>query len=131
MPELAGRVSSGRDDDRPTQDDIAKSKLGEQGIPGEPPNRLLQTRMSCKSQSRSTLGIPPEHIRPHDLSRYWSRVLHAPQSGSENNDYREPMTAYRPGRERFCHQRPRRHSAMLPRWQPRTQEPRTWASRAR
>ena len=37
MPKLAGRVSSGRDDDRPTEDDIAKSKLGEQGIPGKPP----------------------------------------------------------------------------------------------
>jgi len=26
-----------RDEDRPTEDDIAKRKLGEQGIPGKPP----------------------------------------------------------------------------------------------
>ncbi|HLH97871.1 MAG TPA: hypothetical protein VKW08_22405 [Xanthobacteraceae bacterium] len=26
-----------REEDRPTEDDIAKAKLGEQGIPGKPP----------------------------------------------------------------------------------------------
>jgi hypothetical protein len=31
------RPSQLRDDDRPTEDDIAKRKLGEQGIPGKPP----------------------------------------------------------------------------------------------
>jgi hypothetical protein len=29
----AGRIRSGRDDNRPTEDDIAKRKLGEQGLP--------------------------------------------------------------------------------------------------
>jgi hypothetical protein len=33
----AGRIRSGRDDDRPTEDDIAKRKLGEQGLPGRAP----------------------------------------------------------------------------------------------
>jgi hypothetical protein len=31
------RPSQHRDDGRPTEDDIAKAKLGEQGIPGRPP----------------------------------------------------------------------------------------------
>ncbi len=31
------KVTGGRDDGRPTEDDIAKAKLGEQGIPGKPP----------------------------------------------------------------------------------------------
>jgi hypothetical protein len=30
-------VEAGREDDRPSEDDIAKRKLGEQGIPGQPP----------------------------------------------------------------------------------------------
>jgi len=29
-------VRQGRDDDRPTEDDIAKAKLGPQGVPGKP-----------------------------------------------------------------------------------------------
>jgi len=36
MLKLAGRLSSGRDEDRPTEDDLAKAELGEQGIPGKP-----------------------------------------------------------------------------------------------
>jgi hypothetical protein len=30
------RVRQGRDGDRPTEDDIAKAKLGPQGVPGKP-----------------------------------------------------------------------------------------------
>jgi hypothetical protein len=30
------RVRQARDDGRPTEDDIAKSKLGPQGVPGKP-----------------------------------------------------------------------------------------------
>jgi hypothetical protein len=36
-PIVAGRIRGGRDDGRPSEDDLAKSKLGEQGIPGKPP----------------------------------------------------------------------------------------------
>jgi hypothetical protein len=30
------KVRQARDDDRPTEDDIAKAKLGPQGVPGKP-----------------------------------------------------------------------------------------------
>ena len=30
------RVRQGRDDGRPTEDDLAKAKLGPQGVPGKP-----------------------------------------------------------------------------------------------
>ena len=32
-----GRIRSGRDDGRPSEDDVAKARLGEQGVPGKPP----------------------------------------------------------------------------------------------
>lgn len=36
MPNLltTGKIRSGRDDGRPTEDDIARAKQGEQGMPG-------------------------------------------------------------------------------------------------
>ena len=34
---IPGAVRSGRDDGRPTEDDLAKERLGEQGVPGKPP----------------------------------------------------------------------------------------------
>ena len=36
-PLVAGRIRGGRDDGRPSEDDLAKARLGEQGIPGKPP----------------------------------------------------------------------------------------------
>ena len=36
-PLLKGKLRAQRDDDRPTEDDIAKAKLGEQGIQDKPP----------------------------------------------------------------------------------------------
>ena len=36
-PIVAGRIRGGRDDGRPSEDDLAKERLGEQGIPGRPP----------------------------------------------------------------------------------------------
>jgi hypothetical protein len=36
-PLVVGRIRSGRDDNRVTEDDIAKRELGEQGVPGRPP----------------------------------------------------------------------------------------------
>jgi hypothetical protein len=32
-----GRIRGGRDDGRPSEDDVAKARLGEQGVPGKPP----------------------------------------------------------------------------------------------
>jgi hypothetical protein len=36
-PRVLGKLRAERDDGRPTEDDIAKAKLGPRGIPGEPP----------------------------------------------------------------------------------------------
>ena len=36
-PLIRGKLRAQRDDDRPTEDDIAKAALGEQGIPDKPP----------------------------------------------------------------------------------------------
>jgi hypothetical protein len=36
-PIVAGRIRGGRDNGRPSEDDLAKAKLGEQGILGKPP----------------------------------------------------------------------------------------------
>jgi hypothetical protein len=35
-PRVLGKLRAERDDDRPTEDDIAKSKLGPRGVPGAP-----------------------------------------------------------------------------------------------
>lgn len=32
-----GRIRGGRDDGRPSEDDLTKARLGEQGVPGKPP----------------------------------------------------------------------------------------------
>jgi len=40
-PLVAGRIRGGRDDGRPSEDDLAKARLGEQGIPGKPPKPQL------------------------------------------------------------------------------------------
>jgi len=32
-----GRAEAGREEERPSEDDIAKRTLGEQGVPGRPP----------------------------------------------------------------------------------------------
>jgi hypothetical protein len=48
-----------REEDRVTEDDIAKKKLGEQGIPGRPPKAPIA--------GEDTLGIPKANdpgIRP-------------------------------------------------------------------
>ena len=41
------RIRGGRDDDRPSEDDIAKRHLGEQGVPGQPakPEPLSQDEL--------------------------------------------------------------------------------------
>jgi len=35
-PLVEGRVRQSRDDNRPTEDDLAKKNLGQQGVPGKP-----------------------------------------------------------------------------------------------
>ena len=42
-PLTKGKIRSGRDDGRPTEDDIARARQGEQGIPGKAKPRLLDT----------------------------------------------------------------------------------------
>jgi hypothetical protein len=32
-----GRIRGGRDDGRPSEDDLTKARLGEQGVPDKPP----------------------------------------------------------------------------------------------
>jgi hypothetical protein len=36
-----GRIRSGRDDGRPSEDDLTKARLGEQGVPGKPPKAQI------------------------------------------------------------------------------------------
>jgi hypothetical protein len=40
-PIVASRIRGGRDDGRPSEDDLARAKLGEQGVPGAPPKPQL------------------------------------------------------------------------------------------
>jgi hypothetical protein len=45
-PRILGKLRSGRDDNRPTEDDIAKQHLGPRGLPCEPapPNALPENK---------------------------------------------------------------------------------------
>ena len=56
-PKILGKLRSGRDDDRPTEDDIAKQRLGPRGLPGEPaqPNALRE------SETQIPKGLDPGH----------------------------------------------------------------------
>jgi hypothetical protein len=44
-PRILGKLRSGRDNNRPSEDDIAKQYLGPRGLPGEPaqPNALRES----------------------------------------------------------------------------------------
>jgi len=48
------RVRQGRDGDRPTEDDIAKAKLGPQGVPGKPDKSPIGAR---DDRADATTGI--------------------------------------------------------------------------
>lgn len=56
-PLTLGRIRAGRDDGRPTEDDIARERSGEQGIPGKAKAPVLD---------EDTLQIPkhsdPGHV---------------------------------------------------------------------
>ena len=56
-PRILGKLRSGRDDNRPTEDDIAKQHMGPRGLPGEPapPNALPENEMQIPE------GLDPGH----------------------------------------------------------------------
>jgi hypothetical protein len=47
-----------RDEDRPTEDDLAKGNLGEQGIPGQPPKFPVAT----EDELDIPKNIDPGHV---------------------------------------------------------------------
>ena len=58
-PIVAGRIRGGRDDGRPSEDDLAKARLGEQGIPGRPPKPQV---IDNDEVQKPTLFEPGGHI---------------------------------------------------------------------
>jgi|tagenome__1003787_1003787.scaffolds.fasta_scaffold19166207_1 hypothetical protein len=52
-PRTQGKLRSGRDDHRPTEDDIAKAKLGPRGVPGAPD--------AVRETPEMTKNTPPAH----------------------------------------------------------------------
>jgi hypothetical protein len=50
-------VRQARDDDRPTEDDIAKAKLGPQGVPGQPDKQC----MVDEDRLQLPKGLDPGH----------------------------------------------------------------------
>jgi hypothetical protein len=56
-PKTLGKLRSGRDDNRPSEDDIAKQRMGPRGLPGEPPpaNDLRE------SETQMPKGLDPGH----------------------------------------------------------------------
>ena len=50
-PIVAGRIRGGRDDGRPSEDDLAKARLGEQGIPGKPPKPQVIDKDELQNQN--------------------------------------------------------------------------------
>ena len=56
-PRILGKLRSGRDDNRPSEDDIAKQRMGPRGLPGEPtqPNALRE------SETQIPKGLDPGH----------------------------------------------------------------------
>jgi len=56
-PRILGKLRSGRDDNRPSEDDIAKQHLGPRGLPGEPavPNALRE------SETQIAKALDPGH----------------------------------------------------------------------
>ena len=51
------RVRQGRDGDRPTEDDIAKAKLGPQGVPGKPD----KSPIACEDKLQLSKVLDPGH----------------------------------------------------------------------
>ena len=56
-PRILGKLRSGRDDNRPTEDDIAKRRMGPRGLPGEPaPANVLR-----ENETQIPKGLDPGH----------------------------------------------------------------------
>ena len=56
-PKTLGKLRSGRDDNRPSEDDVAKERMGARGLPGEaPPSNDLR-----ESETQMPKGLDPGH----------------------------------------------------------------------
>ena len=56
-PRILGKLRSGRDDNRPTEDDIAKQHMGPRGLPGESaPATVLR-----ENETQIPKGLDPGH----------------------------------------------------------------------
>jgi hypothetical protein len=56
-PRILGKLRSGRDDNRPSEDDIAKEHMGPRGVPGEPP----QANALRESETQISKALDPGH----------------------------------------------------------------------
>jgi hypothetical protein len=56
-PLTKGKIRAGRDDGRPTEDDIARAREGEQGIPGKAKPQLLDD-----DKLQNPKPIDPGHV---------------------------------------------------------------------
>ena len=52
-----GKIRSGRDDGRPTEDDIARQRLGEQGMPG-----VAKPQVMDDDKLQNPKSIDPGHV---------------------------------------------------------------------
>jgi hypothetical protein len=50
-PLTRAKIRSGRDDGRPTEDDIARVRQGEQGIPGKAKSQVLGRRQIAEPEA--------------------------------------------------------------------------------
>ena len=55
-PLVKGKLRAERDDGRPTEDDIAKARLGEQGIPDKPPKPPIADEDEASDTERNRSG---------------------------------------------------------------------------
>jgi hypothetical protein len=56
-PLTEGKIRSGRDDGRPTEDDIARQRLGQQGMPG-----VTKPQVMDEDKLQNPKLIDPGHV---------------------------------------------------------------------
>ena len=56
-PLTEGKIRSGRDDGRPTEDDIARQRLGQQGMPG-----VTKPQVMDEDKLQNPKPIDPGHV---------------------------------------------------------------------
>ena len=56
-PLTEGKIRSGRDDGRPTEDDIARQRLGQQGMPGATKPQVMD-----QDKLQNPKPIDPGHV---------------------------------------------------------------------